>query len=356
MLYTFMDFCAGIGCGRLGLEQAGFQCIAYSEIDPKAEYTYKTFFGNKEQNFGNLMKINPDNLPDFDLLIAGFPCQTFSVMGQRKGMEDPRGQVILGIKRILQQKKTKYFILENVKGLVNHNGGKTLKDILEMLDETGYYVKRQVLNTKDYGLPQSRERIYFLGVRKDLGPFNEKLKFPMSVNQEPLENYLIENSSKHNFSKTRSETMIRYLNNKYNKGELSIDDVIKKEGCIIDTRQSDIRFYQGFSPTLRNGRHGLIYSKNGKLREISGLEGLLLQGIPYELASKIIGKLPDTDLLSQAGNAMSVNVIKAIGEIFFDFISSINPHGSYTTWLSNRKTLISEGVGSYREIEQLETR
>jgi DNA (cytosine-5)-methyltransferase 1 len=356
MPYTFMDFCAGIGCWRLWLEQAGFQCVAYSEIDPKAEYTYKTFFGDKEQNFWNLMNINPDNLPDFDLLIAWFPCQTFSVMGQRKGMEDPRGQVILWIKRILQQKKTKYFILENVKGLVNHNWWKTLQDILEMLNEIGYYVKRQVLNTKDYGLPQSRERIYFLWVRKDLWPFNEKLKFPIPIKQELLENYLIENSLKYNFSKTRSETMIRYLNNKYNRWEFSIDDIIEKKWCIIDTRQSDIRFYQWFSPTLRNGRHWLIYSKNGKLREISGLEWLLLQWVPYEFACKIVWKLPDTDLLSQAWNAMSVNVIKAIWENFFDFISSINPHGSYTIWLSDRETLIPKWVWSYRKAEQLETR
>lgn len=351
-----MDFCAGIGCWRLWLEQAWFQCVAYSEIDSKAEYTYKTFFGNKEQNFWNLMKINPDTLPDFDLLIAWFPCQTFSVMGQRKGMEDPRGQVILWIKRILQQKKINYFILENVKGLVNHNSWKTLKDILEMLDGAGYFVQRQVLNTKDYGLPQSRERVYFLWVRKDISQNRVSLSFPEKQAMQPLSKFLIEPSASYSFSKTRLETMTRYLNNKYNRWELNIDDVIKREWGIIDTRQSDIRFYHWFSPTLRNGRHGLAYSKNGELREISGLEGLLLQGVPYELASKIIWKVPDTDLLSQAGNAMSVNVIKAIWEEFQTFISSLSPYGPYSTLIANRQTMISKWVWSYREAEQLATR
>jgi DNA (cytosine-5)-methyltransferase 1 len=114
------------------------------------------------------MKINSDDLPDFDLLIAGFPCQSFSIVGKRRGMEDPRGQIIRGITKILKAKNTKYFILENVKGLVNHNKGQTMKSILQMLDDAGYMVQWKVINTLDYGLPQSRERIYFLGIRKDL--------------------------------------------------------------------------------------------------------------------------------------------------------------------------------------------
>lgn len=90
----FIDFCAGIGGGRLGLENLGLQCVGFSEIDKNAEKTYRHFFGEEEKNYGNLTKINPKDLPDFDLMIAGFPCQTFSVIGQRKGMTDHRGQII----------------------------------------------------------------------------------------------------------------------------------------------------------------------------------------------------------------------------------------------------------------------
>src|SRR3989338_5840460 len=134
----FIDFCAGIGAGRLGLENAGFKCAGFSEIDKYAEFTYRTFFGKEEKNYGNLMRINPDDLPDFDLMIAGFPCQAFSVMGQRRGMSDQRGQVIFGLIKIIKEKNLKYFILENVKGLVNHDGGRTLKIILEELNKVGY--------------------------------------------------------------------------------------------------------------------------------------------------------------------------------------------------------------------------
>jgi DNA (cytosine-5)-methyltransferase 1 len=90
----FMDFCAGIGAGRLGLENNRLSCVGFSEIDKHAEITYRKFFGEEERNHGDLMKINPDELPDFEMMIAGFPCQTFSVIGQRKSMGDPRGQII----------------------------------------------------------------------------------------------------------------------------------------------------------------------------------------------------------------------------------------------------------------------
>jgi len=99
----FIDFCAGIGAGRLGLEKLGLNCVAFSEIDRYAEKTYREFFGGKEKNYGDLMKINPDDLPNFDLMIAGFPCQSFSVIGQRKGMSDKRGQIIYGLIKIMKK-------------------------------------------------------------------------------------------------------------------------------------------------------------------------------------------------------------------------------------------------------------
>ena len=320
MNYTFMDFCAGIWWWRLWLQQAWFKCIAFSEIDKKAEQTYRVFFGNEEKNYWDLMSIIPSELPDFDLLIAGFPCQTFSVLWQRKWMEDPRWQIIFWIEKILKEKRIKYFILENVKGLVNHEGWETLKSIIDLLWNAWYYVDRKVLNTLDYWLPQSRERVYFLWVRKDLCIDNVTLQFPEKLKREDIKNYLIDTSKRYNFSDSRILTMMRYLNNKYNAWKYSLKDLIKKEWYIIDTRQSDIRFFDGICPTLRKWRHWLIYSKDWKLREISWLEALLLQGIPYEVAKKTEGVITDRDLLWQAWNAMSVNVIKQIGEKFMNFI------------------------------------
>lgn len=354
MTYTFMDFCAGIWCWRLWLEKAWFHCVAFSEINHKAEKTYRTFFWEEEKNYWDLMKINPDELPDFDLLIAGFPCQTFSVIGQRKWMEDPRWQVIFGIEKILKQKKIKYFILENVKWLVNHEWWKTIASIVDLLDKAWYYVTWKVLNTIDYWLPQSRERVYFLWVRKDLAPFSSKLVFPEKTHKPKIDKYLIEKSDSYIFSKSRTETMIRYLNNKYNQGKYTIEDLIKKEWYIIDTRQSDIRFYDWFSPTLRTWRHWLVYSKNWVLREISWIEALVLQWIPIELAQKT-SHLLDKDLLWQAWNAMSVDVIYALWKEFNNFISSNFPKNDWSNpaMITNSKTVISEWIWRHRDIQQM---
>lgn len=158
----FIDFCAGIGGGRIGLENLGMRCVGFSEIDKNSEKTYRLFFGEEEKNHGDLMKINPDNLPDFDLMIAGFPCQTFSVIGQRKGMCDKRGQVIFGLIEIMTAKNLKYFILENVKGLLNHGTGESMKTILNALDKAGYKVFWKLTSSLYHGVPQMRERIYLM--------------------------------------------------------------------------------------------------------------------------------------------------------------------------------------------------
>ena len=311
----FMDFCAGIGAGRLGLANIGMECVGFSEIDKHSEETYRLFFGDDEKNFGDLMKINPSNLPDFDLMIAGFPCQTFSVIGQRKGFEDHRGQIIYGLIDILISKKIKYFILENVKGLVNHDNGKTIKTILHDLDSAGYNVSYKVLNSVDYGVPQSRERVYFVGIRKDL--LKSRFEFPHPQEPKLIENYLIDDSELTAHEKVSTfATFLKYLSNKYNDKRHTVESLLKNEWDVIDTRQSDLRIYKNKTPTLRTGRHGILYVKNGKFRKLSGYESLLLQGFPKEIAIKAKNVIPEMYLLAQAGNAMTVSTIQAIaGEL-----------------------------------------
>lgn len=320
----FIDFCAGIGAGRLGLENLNLTCLAFSEIDYNAEKTYRELFGYKEKNYGDLMKIKSDELPNFDLMIAGFPCQSFSVIGQRKGLNDDRGQIIYGLIKIMNDKNLPYFILENVKGLVNHEGGKTFKNILEKLDKAGYKVYHKVLNSLNYGVPQMRERVYFVGIKKDL--INEKSDFewPKSIKTPKIEDYLIDNDELElNERKKAYETFLKYLNNKYNKNLFKVEDLLKENYLVLDTRQSDLRLYRGKVPTLRTGRHGILYVKNGKFRKLSGFESLLLQGFPKNLANKIKGTIPDIYLLSQAGNAMTINVIEAIGKTLLNYINYI---------------------------------
>ncbi len=319
----FMDFCAGIGAGRLGLENLGLNCVAFSEIDRHAERTYREFFGEEEKNHGDLMKINPTDLPHFDLMIAGFPCQSFSVIGQRKGMNDHRGQIIYGLIKIMNGKNLPYFVLENVKGLVNHEGGKTLKIILEELDKAGYKVYHRVLSSLHYGVPQMRERIYFVGIRKDLVKENKHFEWPKAVKTPKIENYLIdEGELEFNEKKRAYETFLKFLDNKYNKGLFKIEKLLKEDYLVLDTRQSDLRLYRGKVPTLRTGRHGILYVRSGKFRKLSGYESLLLQGFPKNLAEKTKGKIADVYLLSQAGNAMTVNTIEAIGKNLLDYISA----------------------------------
>ena len=317
---TFIDLCSGIGGGRLGLELNDFKCLGFSEIDKEAIKTYKNFFDTtKEIEFGDLTKIKPKNLPDFDLLISGFPCQSFSIVGKRKGLLDEvKGQIIYYLARILQIKEPDFFILENVKGLLNHDKGQTLKKILFLLQECGYNVSYALLNTIDYHLPQSRERVYFVGIKKAKNRF---FAFDMQINSglfknEPifLKDFLKPN--KNNLFDIKSNSYIsflRYLENKYNKNRFNLDEILQRDFLVLDTRQSDLRLYKNKIPTLRRDRQGLLYVYKKNLYKLSGLEALKLQGFDkLKNLEKKSENLKESDILRQCGNAMSVNVIESI--------------------------------------------
>lgn len=313
----FMDFCAGIGGGRIGLENLGMSCLGFSEIDKDAEVTYKDFFGQDEVNYGDLMQIKLDELPDFDFMVGGFPCQTFSIIGSRCGLDDEeRGQVIYGLVKILKAKNFKYFILENVKGLMNHDKGRTLKIVLELLDDAGYRVYHEVLNSLDFGVPQMRERVYFVGIKKELVEDNFNYAFPTgySGSTQCLETCLIDSDEKMVFDKSLPayQTFLKYLDNKYNKGKYNVDELLSKEYRVLDTRQSDLRIYDGKVPTLRRGRHGILYVRDGQFRKLSGYEALLLQNFPKHYADRVKGKISNSKLLQQTGNAMTSSVMEEI--------------------------------------------
>lgn len=307
----FMDFCAGIGGGRLGLEENNFECVAHSEIDIIANQTYRVFFGQEEKNYGDLMKIESSQLPEFDILIGGFPCQTFSIVGKRAGFSDSRGLVIYGLIKILKEKNIPYFIMENVKGLINHNHGQTLKTILLNLNDAGYDVIYNVLNSENYGVPQLRERVYLIGIKKGLK--KREFIWPQQHKKADLKDFLVD--EKNEVLEISNGTWLKYINNKYNQGRFNINEILKENYLVLDWRQSDLRLYRGRVPTLRTGRHGILYVRNGKLRKLSGYEALLLQGFPKILAEKARKNgISNSKLLMQAGNAMTVPVIKDLGE------------------------------------------
>ena len=169
MSIKFFDMFAGIGGFRSGLEAiGGFECVGYCEIDKYAKQAYEAMYDTGgELYFDDARKIVPEQLPDFDLLVGGFPCQSFSIAGARKGFDDTRGTLFFEIARIAAVKKPKYLFLENVPGLLNHDKGRTFETILRTLDELGYDVCWQVLNSKNFGVPQSRNRVFIIGYLRE---------------------------------------------------------------------------------------------------------------------------------------------------------------------------------------------
>lgn len=320
MIKNFFDFCSGIGGGRLGLEQAGLECVGRSETSRLSDTTYRLMHNTKNDiNYGNLKKISGDIIPAFDLLIAGFPCQTFSVIGRQDGFSDDRGQIIFQLARILRETQPTCFILENVKGLVTHDKGKTIKVILNELTNSGYTVSYRILTSLWYGVPQMRQRVYFVGFKTSLGLDYSKFKWPEPVSVPALSNYLIDNNLA---TEERLNFLKHYLNNPTNAGRYTVNDIRTMEGKIIDTRMNDLRIYTGKCPTLRAQRDGVLYVRNGDIYQLTGYEALLLQGFPKEYANKVKNEVSDRHLLMQAGNAMTVNVIKALGNAIINFLDS----------------------------------
>ena len=161
--FTFIEMFSGIGGFRLGLERSGWRCVWVNEIDKYASKIYKIHFGFGELDEGDIRKKEAERIPRHTMLTAGFPCQSFSVAGKGKGFEDTRGTLFYEICRIAKAKKPKLLFLENVRGLLSNNKGKTFLKILQSLDELGYDAEWQVLNSKYYGVPQSRQRVFIIG-------------------------------------------------------------------------------------------------------------------------------------------------------------------------------------------------
>ena len=157
----YLSTFSGIGGFELGIKKKG-ECIGYSEINKYAIQIYAKHFPNHKA-YGNITNISTDTLPDFDLLCGGFPCQSFSIAGKRGGFDDTRGTLFFELVRIARAKRPRYLFFENVKGLLSHDGGRTFDTIIRTIDELGYDCQWQVLNSKNFGVPQNRERVFIIG-------------------------------------------------------------------------------------------------------------------------------------------------------------------------------------------------
>ncbi len=314
MINTFFDFCSGIGGGRLGLENCGLKCVGSSDTSRLSNITYNLLFPNKkDKNFGDLKKINPKNLPDYDLLIAGFPCQSFSVIGKQTGIKDPRGQIIYYLIDILKVNKPKIFILENVKGLITHDNGKTFKEIICLLSKAGYSVFYKVLNSIDYGVPHMRQRVFIVGFRMDLGINEKDFIWPKTQGRVNISDFLIPSNNEMS-NEDKRWFYYDYLNNSKNKGKFDINEILNQNNIIVDTRMSDLRIYINRMPTLRAHRDGIYYVREHKMYYLTGAEALLFQGFKTEHILRVKDIVSNRHLLMQAGNAMTANVVEEIGK------------------------------------------
>lgn len=175
-MIRFIDLFCGVGGIRIGMESQGFECVMSSDINIECQRTYKENFN--ELPLGDITQIDEKEIPDHEILCAGFPCQPFSISGKQKGFEDTRGTLFFEICRIIQEKKPKVIFLENVKHLVHHNQGHTLEVILNKLEDLGYKVSWKVLNGSDFGVPQNRERIIIIGSKTEKFDFNKIKTIP----------------------------------------------------------------------------------------------------------------------------------------------------------------------------------
>lgn len=315
-IYKIVDLFAGIGGIRLGFEQTKRVDNVFSaEIDKYACQTYEANFKeNPYCDITDLSERSISQIRDFDILLAGFPCQAFSVAGKRGGFEDARGTLFFDVARIIKQKKPKAFLLENVKGLVNHDRGRTFKTIVNILEnDLGYTVYYKVLNSKDYGVPQKRDRIYIVGFLKEAKfKFPEKKQLNKSV-KDILENKAV--SSKYYLSQTYLNTLRNHKLRHKNKGNgfgyeiLSDEDIAntlvvggmgKERNLVFDNRLED------FNPTTNI--KGSINKEF--IRKMTPREWARLQGYPDSY------KIPvsDAQAYKQFGNSVSVPVIYEIAK------------------------------------------
>lgn len=291
----FIDLFCGIGGFRIAMEEACREndlipeCVFSSDIDTFCQDSYEANFGHRPT--GDITKVDEKDIPDHDILFAGFPCQPFSIIGQMQGFNDIRGTLFFDIARILKHKRPKAFVLENVKQLVGHDKGRTLKIIIKTLQELGYHVQYAVLNALDYGLPQKRERVIIVGHREPI-----MFSFPSPVRPfKPL-----------------SEILEKKVDKKYYASEYIVNKRKAKHKSAYrlsiwhENKAGNICSYP-YSCALRAGASYNYLLVNGE-RRLTPREMFRLQGFPDTY--KIV--VNDSQARKQAGNAVPVNLVKAV--------------------------------------------
>lgn len=304
-----IDLFAGIGGIRLGFEKIGAECVFSSEWDKHAQDMYEENYG--ERPVGDINDVNPKDIPDHDFLLAGFPCQPFSIAGKQLGFADTRGTLFFNIEKILEEKKPYGFLLENVSRLVTHDKGRTFKVIIDKLESLGYTVYYKVLNTIDFGLPQLRKRIYIVGFKDKIHfqfpkPDGTKLSLEDILEPEkdiPSNYYVSEEIKKKRLSKVKPNAPYPSIWHENIGGNISA----LPHSCALRAGGS-------YNYLLVNGE-----------RRLTGREMLRLQGFPDSFKINVVY----TQARKIAGNSVTVKVIELIAEQIQKAIEKNKPKQVY---------------------------
>ncbi len=303
--FTFIDLFAGIGGTRLGFEAVGGKCVFTSEWDIQAQKTYFANFG--ELPHGDITKITEDEIPDFDVLLAGFPCQPFSSIGQRKGFEHKtQGTLFYDVARIIKHKRPKAFLLENVQGLLTHDKGRTLSTILEVLADLDYDVQYQLINAAEFGVPQMRKRIYIVGIDRHLKNIDAStFVFPIGKPDSYVNigDYLESDITGYEISEQLQKNYLYKLDDGRPK---IIDKSTKGPAKTLVASYHKIQRLTG--TFVKDGPTGLrLYTTN---------ECKALMGFPKEF----IVPVSRTQMYRQFGNSVVVPVIEAIAKAIKPYV------------------------------------
>ncbi len=320
--FKFIDLFAGIGGFRIAMQNLGGECVFTSEIDKYSQKTYQDNFGDMPH--GDITKIDEKDIPDFDVLCAGFPCQAFSIAGRRGGFNDTRGTLFFDVARILKEKQPKAFFLENVKGLRSHEKGKTLATILNVLrEDLGYFVPNpEIINAKNFGVPQHRERIFIVGFHKDTlvntfeypKPTDEKIVFEDIRESEVVDTkYYLSNKYLQTLKnhKARHESKgngfgYAVIPNDGISNTIVVGGMGKERNLVYDDRVTD------FTPTTKiQGEVNREY-----IRKMTPREWARLQGYPDTFKIEVA----DVHAYKQFGNSVAVPAIQATAQQIIDKI------------------------------------
>ena len=334
----FIDLFSGIGGFRSGLEMNGHECVAFCEIDKYARQSYKAIYNtDKENEYHDITTITNEEWAKYresvGIITGGFPCQAFSIAGKRGGFSDTRGTLFFEIARATKQIKPRFLLLENVKGLLSHDKGKTFATILSTLDELGYDVEWQVLNSKDYGVPQNRERVFIIGhLRGECG--REILSFRGENKTTESEIRVIGNTSlnghhSHNVHDINGISPTIQARDYKGPKQIFVKEATKKGYAIAnpgdsvnisfpDSETRRGRVGKQIANTLVTNEEQGVVTDNMRIRKLTPLECWRLQGFTDEEFYKAKNSgVSDSQLYKQAGNSVTVNVIDSIAKKLF---------------------------------------